>query len=353
MSVQNLATVFAPNILRPKLQDPIALIQDASLIQHLMTVLIRENQRLFPAVISHTPICVSGQQGGSAEWIPTDSGAEQQLTLPDPHPPETALPVSSVRNPEQTPAKFQTWASWKSSFRSSSTKQGSSSSDLPNLPSSGAWLLSGLSSLRGHRRTSSGERDSATAQRLSTYDNVLPCPPSLPSSTWPSSCNLSLADSVGSCSACRGSHVSQASVSPSHSDRGTLRLAGSAERLELCVSSSEHSDATTSASGHAWETCHRMVTELKEELGKQRGEYEDRIQSLERARAEMRLRVSCLQEALDQENKRNALLEIKLRNSERAREGAELRNSLLQREMEEFFQTLGSVTQARAANQAE
>ncbi|KAM4635839.1 rho GTPase-activating protein 22 isoform 2-T2 [Discoglossus pictus] len=343
MSVHNLATVFAPNILRPKLQEPLALIEGASLIQHLMTVLIHENKLLFPAVISDSLGRLSDRHSGTAQWL-----TESQQAL-------ASQPVETTINGgrEQTPAKGQMWASWKSSFRSSITKQGSSSSDLPNLPSSGAWLLNGLSSLRGHRRTSSGERDAV--QRLSTYDNVPSCVQSLPSSTWSSSCNLSVTDSIGSCPACRGSQISQGTEtgwqrSPSPSEKGTLRLANSTERLELCVSSSDHSDAMTSESGDCWESWRRIATELKGELSKQRVEYENRIQNLERARAELRLRVCSLQEALDQEKKRGALLDIKLRNAERGREDAENRNAALQREMEEFFQTLGTLSQSRAEN---
>ncbi|KAM4702913.1 rho GTPase-activating protein 22 [Rhinophrynus dorsalis] len=349
MSVQNLATVFAPNILRSKMQDPQALIEGTSLIQHLMTVLIRENQQLFPAVMPDTPMCESGQQNGSENWV-TEHDAEKH---------QQAHSVLQTTDPNengsngQLPAKSQIWASWKSSFRSSSNKQVFSSSDLPNTSSSGAWILNGLSSLRGQRRLTSGERDSLTVKRLSTYDNVPSCPASLPTSSWSSSCNISLTDSLNSCPASKGSQGSEPEwqVSPSPSEIGTLRLANSTERLELCVSSSGNSDILTSESVEAWDTCQRIVTELKGELSKQRLEYENKIQSLERARAEMCLRVSCLQEELDQEKKRCTLLEIRLRNSERGREGAETRNALLQREMEEFFHTMGNFSKPTETNQ--
>lgn len=65
---------------------------------------------------------------------------------------------------------------------------------------------------------------------------------------------------------------------------------------------------------------------------------------LEEGSADLRKRMSRLEEELDQEKKKYTMLEIKLRNSERAREDAEKRNQLLQREMEEFFSTLGSLT---------
>lgn len=66
--------------------------------------------------------------------------------------------------------------------------------------------------------------------------------------------------------------------------------------------------------------------------------------SIEEGNSELRKQMCRLEEELDQEKKKYAMLEIKLRNSERAREDAERRNQLLQREMEEFFATLGSLT---------
>lgn len=66
--------------------------------------------------------------------------------------------------------------------------------------------------------------------------------------------------------------------------------------------------------------------------------------SIEEGNSDLRKQMCRLEEELDQEKKKYAMLEIKLRNSERAREDAERRNQLLQREMEEFFATLGSLT---------
>lgn len=50
-----------------------------------------------------------------------------------------------------------------------------------------------------------------------------------------------------------------------------------------------------------------------------------------------------LEQEMEQERKRQRMLEIKLRNSERAREDAENRNRLLEKEMEDFFSTLGDL----------
>ncbi|XP_061658859.1 rho GTPase-activating protein 22-like isoform X2 [Syngnathoides biaculeatus] len=50
MSCQNLATVFGPNILRAKAEDPQTIMGGASLVQTLMLELIREHQSLFSRV---------------------------------------------------------------------------------------------------------------------------------------------------------------------------------------------------------------------------------------------------------------------------------------------------------------
>ncbi|KAL4659813.1 rho GTPase-activating protein 24-like [Arapaima gigas] len=47
MSTQNLATVFGPNILRPKVEDPESIIGGAAAVQQLMSELIGEHQNLF------------------------------------------------------------------------------------------------------------------------------------------------------------------------------------------------------------------------------------------------------------------------------------------------------------------
>ncbi|KAE8631183.1 hypothetical protein XENTR_v10001103 [Xenopus tropicalis] len=48
MSVQNLATVFSPNILRPKVQDPMTIMEGTVVVQQLMAVMISQHEVLFP-----------------------------------------------------------------------------------------------------------------------------------------------------------------------------------------------------------------------------------------------------------------------------------------------------------------
>ncbi|OXB74185.1 UNVERIFIED_CONTAM: hypothetical protein H355_014568 [Colinus virginianus] len=392
MSVQNLATVFGPNILRPKMEDPVTMMEGTSLVQHLMTVLISEQGRIFAVPQADVP----GSQleirpvrpRNTVEWISEEDGEDSRSESNVPSPADLpsgnavaleASPGSVLKNtppehskltqPATSPSKrVQTLPPWKYSFRqqgarSVSPKLGSSSLDIPNLSSSGNWLMNGLYSLRGHRRTTSGERvkDSCSSQRLSTYDNVPSSSLSLSthsmgSTTWStSSCEISVVDSVSSCPACRASDSSALSSlqtewmtqgSLSQSEVKTADLENSIDRLEACSSSSEQSNLAPASrdSVRCSRALQSLVVELKTELSKQRTEYETSIKRIEEASADLRKQVVRLEEELDQERKKYTMLEIKLRNSERAREDAEKRNHLLQKEMEEFFSTLGCLT---------
>uniref|UniRef100_A0A452UKA7 Rho GTPase activating protein 22 n=1 Tax=Ursus maritimus TaxID=29073 RepID=A0A452UKA7_URSMA len=395
MSVQNLATVFGPNILRPQIEDPVTIMEGTSLVQHLMTVLIRKHSQLFTPRAEEVPTSPRGGPpctvGWGSEEVPRD-GQPEPSSPSSPGLPShrtSSLDGATVAALSRTsptglgsrgsPAatspgkKVQTLPNWKSSFwqsgsRSGSPKVGSSSLEVPILSSGGNWLMNGLSSLRGHRRASSGERlkDSGSSQRLSTYDNVpppsglFPSTPSVASTAWSgaSSYEASARGSVSSCKACRASDSSacsslhtegalEPSPFPSSSeDRRSPDLGRGLDEVGTCISSSEPSDPGSPTQDYARcsEALQGLVTELRAELCRQRTEYETSIKRLEESSANLRKRMSRLEEELDQEKKKYTMLEIKLRNSERAREDAEKRNQLLQKEMEEFFSTLGSLT---------
>ncbi|XP_032167891.1 rho GTPase-activating protein 22 isoform X2 [Mustela erminea] len=398
MSVQNLATVFGPNILRPQIEDPVTIMEGTSLVQHLMTVLIRKHSQLFTARAEEGPTSPRGGPPCTVGW-----GSEEGPRDGQPEPSSPSSPISpglpshrtssldgatvaalsrtsptglGTRGGPAAPSpgkKVQTLPNWKSSFwqsgsRSGSPKAGSSSLEVPIISSGGNWLMNGLSSLRGHRWASSGERlkDSGSSQRLSTYDNVpppsglFPSTPSVASTVWSgaSSCEASARGSVSSCTACRASDSSacsslhtegalEPSPFPSSSEeRRSPDLGHGLDEVGTCISSSEPSDPGSPTQDYARcsEALQGLVTELRAELCRQRTEYETNIKRLEEGSANLRKRMSRLEEELDQEKKKYTMLEIKLRNSERAREDAEKRNQLLQKEMEEFFSTLGSLT---------
>ncbi|XP_052007258.1 rho GTPase-activating protein 22 isoform X2 [Xyrauchen texanus] len=385
MSVQNLATVFGPNILRPKVEDPVSMMEGTSQVQHLMTMLISEHERLYVG----TEGDVSSEQTGSCprgrvEWISKEetlncpsstqtsqmeesvSGSAISLDI-NAGAPTTAKVTPQGRSGVSPSKQAKSLPSWKYSFKSGGVraqpaKIGGSSVDVSSLPSTGNWLINGLSSLRSHRRTSSGERmgkDSALSHRLSTYDNVTSSSlsvPSVASTPWSmSSCEILVADSVGSDPSGLNSMKAEWSVGGSfqgqREDRSS-EVTDSSEALGMCVSSAGCSENgyledvanITGDTENSTTALNSLVTELKDELKKQKFNYESRLLKLEGSCIALHNQIERLEDELDQEKKKYCMLEIKLRNSQRASEDAENRNCLLQREMEVFFSTLGDLT---------
>lgn len=365
MSVQNLATVFGPNILRPKVEDPVTIMEGVclpgggggqslsiqkknesgyheghvinflsapdpccssvsvcmsaiyvcqstlappagtSLVQQLMTVLISEHERLYSGGEPEEPAAPRpevGPQGprGTVGWI-SDGGPQgvraedgsSSLGLEDLGSSGTSLDVnistpaagSTLRAANQgrgldmdvSPSKqAKSLPVWKSSFRGPGAKPqpgklGGSAGDVSGL-SGGSWLMSGLSSLRGHRRTSSGEpaRDSGSSQRLSTYDNVTASSLSVPSgagTAWTtSSCDVSVPDS---------SELSENSGKGEWpAPRGRPLEADGGDAPERCAGGAVGSGAHTDNQAKALSS---LVEELQEELRKQKLTYETRI----------------------------------------------------------------------------
>nr|XP_015799754.2 rho GTPase-activating protein 22 isoform X1 [Nothobranchius furzeri] len=414
MSVQNLATVFGPNILRPRVEDPVTMMEGSSQVQHLMTVLISEHRRLYPNEELKTENKIPSRQQdfqkGKVEWLsqeetnpPTSTDVSskplKEITssfAPLSDDPTVQSPVLSEDSQIKDKGKLEenvdggvegktegeievavspskqskALPSWRCSFKGTAAsggpkgKMGGSAGDVSAAVGSN-WLMSGLSSLRAHRRTtSSGEKvkdsslslkDSALSlkdppllhkdsqrdsddecsqtslshrglhhpHRLSAYDNVAPSSLSLPadtSSIW-TPFEISLSETEGS---------------------------GKVTKLEQAAERTNTLDPRASGSEEdvtgANEESTRKVTQLKQELKKQRTSYETSLRKLEESCFKYQAQVNRLEEELDQEKKKFQMLKIRLRNSERAHQDAENRNLLLQKEMEEFFKTLGDLT---------
>ncbi|KAM6185582.1 rho GTPase-activating protein 22 isoform 2-T2 [Rhynchocyon petersi] len=385
MSVQNLATVFGPNILRPQVEDPVTLMEGTSLVQHLMTVLIQKHSQLFTTIGTARLASQHGDTQHTVGWGSVDVTRDSQGGLGGPSGPGllsqrtssldgTAMGALS-RAPAAGPAatssgkKVQTLPNWRSSFQQSacepdSPKASSLALQMPVFSYSGNWIMNGLSSPRGHCRASSEDwlQDAGSSQRLSTYDNVLP--PSLlatsPStastagSRASSSCEVLTKGSFSSCTACRASDSPACSslhtecalehsvLHSSNEERGSLDPGHNLDEEGTGSRSDPSSPGQDLACGP--DALQALVKKLRAELFQQRMEYETSVRRIEAGSADLQKRMLQLEEELDQERKKYTMLEIKLRNTERARRDAERRNQLLQKEMEEFFSTLGSLT---------
>ncbi|XP_063066683.1 rho GTPase-activating protein 24 isoform X2 [Engraulis encrasicolus] len=205
---------------------------------------------------------------------------------------------------------------------------------------------------------------------------------SVDSATWStSSCEISLPDNSTSCRSSTttcpeqdfyGAHFEDAMLDGGSQDEGGsgagsggsgLSLAGDRDRDRgngssggsgngggrgsRGTSSSDNSETfgpTSSNGPSSHSALHSLVASLKQEMLKQKAEYEARIKSLEQRNLELESEMVNLHEELDQERKKYTMVEIKLRNAERAKEDAEKRNQMLQKEMEQFFSTFGDLT---------
>ncbi|XP_055035910.1 rho GTPase-activating protein 24 isoform X3 [Misgurnus anguillicaudatus] len=451
MSVQNLATVFGPNILRPKVEDPVTIMEGTVLVQQLMAVLISRHDVLFPPEEDQTLELINNNNnepqkrpsnGQIQNTENNNTSSVRQCTWDTPESPSRApldngSPRSGSPRNSFTGQRFEVTRSppltvkknpafikgsgivTNGSFSSSSSSSGETNQEksqtLPNMGTlqtrrtgaikgpgtkmgvqngivrmgvSSADVMSGTLNGRnglwmpnGHVTLREGKaRDSENQQnRLSTYDNVhvqhqtQHMQPNLSSScedkqsvdsaTWStSSCEISLPENSTSCRSSTttcpeqdffGNNFDDTLLDgPVQEDNGLpvddreQRTSNGGGRGSRGTSSSDNSEtAFVVANGPTNHSAlHSLVASLKQEMIKQKNEYEARIKSIELRNLELETVMANLHEELDQEKKKYTMVEIKLRNAERAKEDAEKRNEMLQKEMEQFFSTFGDLT---------
>ncbi|KAK9401587.1 rho GTPase-activating protein 22 [Crotalus adamanteus] len=379
MSVQNLATVFGPNILRPQIEDPVTQMEGTSLVQGLMAILISEHGKIFDPTLTQDSLQPEVDLQCPPSWVDGNlpSGwTENSLcsrvgSLPALRP-SAAKPCmqdcnqeeNSTQPPISPSRRKQGLSPWKGSPLE---QQGAGSFYHPPRSSFlesyclSSWenrLVDGRSAVQGH--CGGQGKDSDSCQRLSIYDNVplLHLSDGVCSHTSPScsisSSGLSLTvDSVAPCATCKTRACLALNLLPkehppgSPLPQGEVPLESSSGEPEACCSRSRDECNLSFASRDAIqcsEALHDLIAELKAELQKQRSEYDTTFKRMEEASAELRKLATRLEEELVKQKKKQTVLEKKLRNSEQARKDAEERNHLLQEEMAYFFTTLGNIT---------
>ncbi|XP_063271090.1 rho GTPase-activating protein 24 isoform X1 [Prinia subflava] len=447
MSVQNLATVFGPNILRPKVEDPLTIMEGTVVVQQLMSVMISKHEELFPKDIdpqmgpevcnnnNEIPKKTPAGQLQNQENNNTKETAVRRCSWDTPESPQrgnvdcespTALPGSKTSSPRNSMQRADvtrsppltvkknpafnkgsgivTNGSFSSSVegpergqpvpgcslqsrRASSLKAPVTRMGTQSVPGGAAraggtdghsgagtrspgWAPNGAVTLRDsrHREPSLGEP--GQHNRLSTYDNVHQqfCAlnsddkQSVDSATWStSSCEISLPEHSNSCRSSTttcpeqdfyvGNFEDSVLDGPPHEDlsnpgdyenKSDRRSVGG--HSSRATSSSDNSETFVPNSTNNHSALHSLVSSLKQEMAKQKLEYETRIKSLEQRNLTLETEMMALHEELDQERKKFTMVEIKMRNAERAKEDAEKRNDMLQKEMEQFFSTFGELT---------
>ncbi|XP_068089602.1 rho GTPase-activating protein 24 isoform X3 [Hyperolius riggenbachi] len=450
MSVQNLATVFGPNILRPKVEDPMTIMEGTVVVQQLMAVMISEHERLYPKetdaqievvqeltnnnnelqkkmllgqiqnkennntkdiavrrcswektespqrpnVDNGSPTALSGSKSNSprnsihkldvtrspplmvkknpafnkGSGIVTNGSFSSSVEVHDKH---HSLPNGALQARRASSLKSSGTKMGTHSVQNGAVKMGVSSTDtMSNALNSRAtsWLPNGYVTMRDNKQKDSAS-DSMQQHRLSTYDNVhqqflinSDDKQSVDSATWStSSCEISLPENSNSCRSSTttcpeqdfygGNFEDPILDGPANEDitnavdfDSKFDRRSSGGHSSRATSSSDNSETFVVSNSSNHSALHSLVSSLKQEMSKQKMEFETRIKSLEQRNVTLETEVLAMHEELEQERKKYTMMEIKMRNAERAKGDAEKRNDMLQKEMEQFFSTFGDLT---------
>ncbi|XP_076836950.1 rho GTPase-activating protein 24 isoform X2 [Brachyhypopomus gauderio] len=429
MSIQNLATVFGPNILRPKAEDPESIIGGTAVVQHLMSELIREHSKLFsrenlrsPPGTSVPTLAPTHRQCSQVEWVCTESYAhpsEPHLRLGGDRLDQPAatstlclrklsLPLTAERrrpsrqssHPQRHLSESQQWEPEASSQSSSTLLYENhgpvrSAQEFPPVPTppaacsslttvsdvgdgscvpSCSWPGPGRSGWEAERAFGdSGASSEAQESTLSVYDNIGPAgradgraedgEPSTATGE-PEGCAGSLGDSSSPWSSCEillteGGTVRGRAAGPCNSPLYFTSFRSEPEEGGTHPNSPAPSSAPTDAplstgssevflpnaptDAAASQTMQSVLVCLRQQMARQKVEYEAKINRLELQKEALQGQVAGLRATLEQQRQWVSVAEIKTRNMERARADADRRNAALQQEMEQFFHTFGEL----------
>ncbi|XP_056586292.1 rho GTPase-activating protein 24 isoform X1 [Triplophysa dalaica] len=427
MSIQNLATVFGPNILRPKAEDPESIIGGAAVVQHLMSELIREHTLLFsrencnlpeatlPSIHPNLQILAEWQSEPPTQPLLTENPAllpNQTLACPrtlllslkterkgsnqspcdknvTQHLSETGHQLAEESSCASSALIYDNYNCQYSQVHEFLQTRPSPSSPPPACTNK--VLEAGIESCVQSRSWpdmeeptwgperalgDSGGDSEAQDSTLSVYDNMGVKDQGKECTEDKNSCAIvegkggaaSRADSSSSWSSCEivpldADSGSEGAASPCHDSPGhctsfRMDLGEEGPRPNSLASSSAPTDAPLSTGSSevflpnapleplGFPVSHAMqclVAGLRQQMARQKAEYEAKINRLEQRNKVLLGEVTGLHSTVEQQRRWVSVAEIKMRNVERARADADRRNTTLQREMEQFFDTFGEL----------
>ncbi|KAM9313059.1 rho GTPase-activating protein 25 [Gastrophryne carolinensis] len=333
MSVENLAMVIGVNLLKPKIEEPVALMRGAPQIQKLMMVMISHHEKFFPKINDLPEESAAQKNDIKMGQLPRSSvgwdAAEESLS------PLTDLPKSIGKCPSGScgsstsdeslslnedyctslPDNSESWCT--SPRKRTQTLPTTNLNALRKQDNAGTFtkgeIFSGefWSSPTGkksflfspeHKRTLSEE---FSQHRTSTYDNVPSLPNDSDNSKW--SCP------IDHCSVNRG-------------DKEPTQQRPSDIRNGVNCPIIENTDDNNCS----------LLSGTLEEMKIHNKQLVDRVKSLEKENFEVWKKVAKLNEELEKERNQRKALEITLQNMERSRDDAEKRNKLLEQEIQGF-----------------
>ncbi|XP_062995441.1 rho GTPase-activating protein 25 [Elgaria multicarinata webbii] len=341
MSVENLATVFGVNLIRPKMEDPVTIMRGTPQIQKVMTVMISDHAKLFPVsrdVVPSPPLQKSDSKkapvarssvGWDAVQRPLTSRGENRSlcqTKDDLEASSSKLAGGSDTSEEdngelqpkgilgtctvQSRKRTQTLPNRKC-FLNSSSIRGNQSVDRNDIFSSDFWSSSStvhpnpVSSVAGHKRTlSQGLSKLLNFSQMSNTDNICDSVPETRKKT-------------------QESPLTQIS---DNSGKG-LQTSGSPTPGQNGVPNPSPEDESSSPEDP--ELLRKIIAGLKMEMETQKKDYEEQIRSLEKENYEVWAKVVKLNEEIEEQKKTNAELERQLQNVTCSRDDTEKKNKRL------------------------
>nr|XP_006009714.1 PREDICTED: rho GTPase-activating protein 25 [Latimeria chalumnae] len=364
MSVENLATVIGVNLLKPKIEDPVAIMRGTHQIQKLMTIMISNHEGLLPKSKDVPPSPPSQKSDSKKAPIPRSSvgwdAAEDTSVSKKEEPNFSSLPCSGLKNSVEnidkiSSDKLELWAESPRKrtqtlpSRRPSIISNKAISDKLDIFSNEFWSSSpgaetnsastNLSSAsEGHKRTLSQDFFKfLDTPRTSTYGNVLP------STTSPTLTDNKTGQSLKSSSPRTGSGVADLATDVTEKTEKDS-VAKNPSHLMKVIQSVQQGNETEEVSKENTSSLQNLVIELKREMEHQQNTYEQKIKSLEKDNYDIRAKVINLKKELEKEKKKNDALGIQLRNVQQAFEDAEKRNKALEKDIKDFIGSLNQST---------
>ncbi|XP_011613730.1 rho GTPase-activating protein 25 [Takifugu rubripes] len=316
MNVENLATVMGINLLKPQVEDPIAVMKATPLIQKLMTVMISHHETLFPP---------------SKDVLPTS-------------------PLNKVDNQKNTPRSFVGWESAEMVDTSLSEspeeeedndspapdKGSYSPQNRPSSPSSDHWHGS------PRKRTQTLPTFNCPLTGMAAKADALNRWSRIQESSEDKSGTLSedifkILDLRGSGSLFGGSSVKTKEGEETLTTQLESDSTGSSSAGSQNANSEGQATLVTSPQKSVMEVLEDTSAQHLESRPEQQSNKQQLSERLQQENMELRAKVAELQSALASGHRRVAALEICLKNAERSRDEAQKRNEELQRDIQQFL----------------
>ncbi|XP_075063494.1 rho GTPase-activating protein 25 isoform X2 [Mixophyes fleayi] len=339
MSVDNLAMVIGVNLLKPKTEEPVAIMRGAPQIQKLMTVMISHHEKFFPKTNDQHVESKAEKNDPKKMQIPRSSvgwDAAEDSVSPSGDSPKAYMKGEGDSRSSSTSddclslkeddcsSSMNNLGSWKIfSRKRTQTLPNTNFTTARNLDdnnpnslkeeifNSEFWSSPNgqkayLSTSPGHKRTLSEE---FSQHRRSTYDNVPSPQGDTGKNSWSGPVNESIVSS---------DDKEPSQQSPSYLRNGIKGLINE---------------------NHDGNNCGKLASAL-DEMSIQKKKLEERIKSLEKENYDVWKKVVKLNEDLEKERNQRKALEITLQNMERSRDDAEKRNKHLEQEIQGFVRAM-------------